>query len=65
MSGQKYAEILEELQHVIITKQDDIFENGIFLIHDSATPLTLRVALVAVLELGITQLGHSPQSTTS
>jgi [histone H3]-lysine36 N-dimethyltransferase SETMAR len=62
MTGLVYAKILGELKKAIQKKRGDMWDDGVFLLHDNASSHTSRVSQTAISELGFIQLTHPPYS---
>lgn len=62
MTGQAYAKILAQLKRAIENKRGDMWDEGVYLIHDNAPTHTSRIASSAIDELGFIKLDHPPYS---
>lgn len=62
MTGAKYAKILEELRRAIQKKRKNLWDEGIFLLHDNASSHTSNISKTAITELGFVKLDHPPYS---
>jgi [histone H3]-lysine36 N-dimethyltransferase SETMAR len=62
MTGARYAKILEKLKKSIQKKRGEMWEDGVFLLHDNAPSHTSKLSQKAISDLGFIQLSHPPYS---
>jgi histone-lysine N-methyltransferase SETMAR len=62
LTGKLYCKLLAKLKSAIIRKRGDMWEDGVFLLHDNAPSHTSNIAQAAISDLGFTQLTHPPYS---
>jgi hypothetical protein len=62
MTGKIYAKFLGQLKNAILRKRGDMWEEGVFLLHDNAPSHTSHVASSAVEDLGFIKLSRPPYS---
>ena len=62
LNGEAYTKILGHVKTAIQRKRGSMWEEGVYLLHDNASPHTCRVAQRAIEDLGFIQLTHPPYS---
>ena len=62
MTGAAYVKILEKLRKAIQRKRGNMWDEGVFLLHDNAPSHTSKISKAAISELGFTELDHPPYS---
>jgi histone-lysine N-methyltransferase SETMAR len=58
ITGKYYATLLEKLVGKIRNNRENMEEEGIFLLHDNATPHTSKISREAITRLRLIQLSH-------
>lgn len=62
LTGVAYAKILDKLKNCIIRKRGEMWDDGVYLLHDNASSHSSRVSQSAITDLGFVQLTHPPYS---
>jgi hypothetical protein len=60
ITGEYYAKLLEKLLRRIRRKRENMEEEGMFFLHDSATPHTSKISTEGICRLGFIPLFHLP-----
>src|SRR6202044_2975309 len=62
MTGEVYAKVLAKLVKAIQKKRGEMWQNGVYILHDNASSHTSRLAEAELSRLGFLELPHPPYS---